>query len=99
MDHVASDAYKETFGEVAAVYELKGLRFLLGYVLATEGALKHYGVTEDSCPVLVTLTPEGKEYFKEKVAPDDIETFVKDFEEGKLLPSNAQQPSTQKDEI
>ncbi|GAB2224352.1 hypothetical protein Droror1_Dr00005107 [Drosera rotundifolia] len=99
MDHGASDAYKEKFGEVAAVYKLKGLRFLLGDVLATKGALKHYGVTEESCPVLVILTPEGNEYFKEKVAPDEIETFLKEFEEGKLLPSNAQQPSSQKDEL
>ncbi|KAL9274208.1 disulfide-isomerase-like protein [Drosera capensis] len=81
MDHEASGEYKARYGEVAAVYKLKDLRFLLGDVLATQGALKHYGVTEESCPVLVILTPEGKEYFKEKVAPDDIETFLKDFEE------------------
>ncbi|XP_019094985.1 PREDICTED: protein disulfide isomerase-like 1-1 [Camelina sativa] len=88
----AAESFKCKYREVATSNKGQGLRFLLGGVNDSQGTLKNYGHKESHIPLIIIETASGKNYLKANVEIDQIESWVKDFKEGKLAPYVKSQP-------
>ncbi|KAI8531353.1 hypothetical protein RHMOL_Rhmol11G0129900 [Rhododendron molle] len=80
------DAFKSKYRDVAEQYKGKGISFLMGDVEASQGAFQYFGLKEDQVPLIVIQTSDGQKYLKPNLGPDQISLWVKEYEEGNVLP-------------
>uniref|UniRef100_A0A7C8Z5M3 Protein disulfide-isomerase n=1 Tax=Opuntia streptacantha TaxID=393608 RepID=A0A7C8Z5M3_OPUST len=78
------DVYKSKYEEVAKEYKSKGINFLMGDLDASQGALQYFGVKKDQVPLIIVQTTDGKKYLESKVKPDQIASWIKEYNEGKV---------------
>ncbi|KAJ8450298.1 hypothetical protein Cgig2_004755 [Carnegiea gigantea] len=78
------DVYKSKYEEVAKEHKSKGISFLMGDLGASQGALQYFGVKEDQVPLIIVQTTDGKKYLKPKVESDQIASWIKEYNEGKV---------------
>lgn len=78
------DSYKSKYEQVAGEYKSKGISFLLGDLDASQGALQYFGVKEEQVPLMIIETNDGTKYLKPQLKPDQIESWMKDYSEGKV---------------
>ncbi|GAB2209296.1 hypothetical protein Droror1_Dr00026506 [Drosera rotundifolia] len=81
-----SSAVESKYRDVAEAYKGKDIGFLLGDLVDSQGALQYFGVKEEQAPAIVIQTNDGKKYIKPNAAPEDVAVWIKEFEEGNLLP-------------
>ncbi|XP_024986508.1 protein disulfide-isomerase-like [Cynara cardunculus var. scolymus] len=87
FSHDQIDNFKSKYNEIAGLYKGKGLKFLLGDVLASESAFQFFGLTEDQAPVLVVQNNKGLKFINPNVEIDQIAPWLKSYVDGKLKPS------------
>ncbi|KAG5525078.1 hypothetical protein RHGRI_031680 [Rhododendron griersonianum] len=80
------DAFKSKYRDVAGQYKGKGISFLMGDVEASQGAFQYFGLKEKQVPLIVIQTSDGQKYLKPNLGPDQISLWVKEYEEGNVLP-------------
>ncbi|KAL1196190.1 Protein disulfide isomerase-like 1-1 [Cardamine amara subsp. amara] len=88
----AAESFKSKYHEVATSNKGQGLSFLLGDAENSEGAFQYFGVEESQAPLIIIQTPQDKKYLKTKVEADQIESWIKDFKDGKVAPHKKSQP-------
>ncbi|KAG2318666.1 hypothetical protein Bca4012_055138 [Brassica carinata] len=87
-----AESLKSKYREVAASYKGQGLSFLLGDAENSQGAFQYFGLEESQVPLIIIQTTDDKKYLKTKVEVDQIESWVKDFKDGKVAPHKKSQP-------
>ncbi|GAB2212977.1 hypothetical protein Droror1_Dr00020986 [Drosera rotundifolia] len=86
MNDRATESYKAKYREIAKSYKGKGMSFLIGDVEVGYGLMRFFGVEQEETPMLSIETLDKKKYVKANVGPEDIVPWLKEFEEGKLVP-------------
>uniref|UniRef100_A0A2C9U1I9 Protein disulfide-isomerase n=1 Tax=Manihot esculenta TaxID=3983 RepID=A0A2C9U1I9_MANES len=92
FSHEAADSFKTKYHETAQQFKGQGIIFLLGDVEASQGAFQYFGVKEDQVPLIIIQTNDGQKYLKAKLEPDHIAPWVKEYQEGKVLPYKKSEP-------
>ncbi|KAJ9673596.1 hypothetical protein PVL29_023264 [Vitis rotundifolia] len=94
LDHNSElfDAFKSKYHEVAEQYKGKGINFLLGDLEASQGAFQYFGLKDDQVPLIVIQTNDGQKYLKPNLEPDHIAPWVKEYQDGKVLPYKKSEP-------
>ena len=94
LDHSSElfDAFKSKYHEVAEQYKGKGINFLLGDLEASQGAFQYFGLKDDQVPLIVIQTNDGQKYLKPNLEPDHIAPWVKEYQDGKVLPYKKSEP-------
>uniref|UniRef100_A0A1J3F523 Protein disulfide-isomerase n=1 Tax=Noccaea caerulescens TaxID=107243 RepID=A0A1J3F523_NOCCA len=87
-----AESLKSKFREVATSYKGQGLAFLVGDVESSQGALQYFGLEESQVPLVIIQTPDSKKYLKANVEVDQIESWMKDFKDGKVAAHKKSQP-------
>ncbi|XP_047342114.1 protein disulfide-isomerase-like [Impatiens glandulifera] len=88
-EHV--DTFKSKYHDVAEQYKGKGINFLLGDVESSQGAFQFFGLKEDQVPLIIIQTNEQK-FLKPNVEADQIPSWVKEYQEGNVLPYRKSEP-------
>ncbi|KAI5671948.1 hypothetical protein M9H77_12312 [Catharanthus roseus] len=88
----AHDAFSTKYNDVAKLYKGKGISFLMGDVEASQNAFQYFGLKEDQVPLIIIQNTVGTKYLKSNVAPDQIEQWLKDYKDGKVLPFIRSEP-------
>jgi protein disulfide-isomerase A1 len=86
------DAFKSKYHEVASKYKGKGISFLLGDIEASQGAFQYFGLKDDQVPLIIVQTADQQKYLKPNLSPDQIASWVKDFQDGKVEPFKKSEP-------
>ncbi|ESQ27367.1 hypothetical protein EUTSA_v10018420mg [Eutrema salsugineum] len=87
-----ADSLKSKFREVATSYKGQGLAFLVGDAENSQGALQYFGLEESQVPLVIIQTTDSKKYLKANVEADQIESWMKDFKDGKVAAFKKSQP-------
>ncbi|KAF8088456.1 hypothetical protein N665_0541s0021 [Sinapis alba] len=87
-----AESLKSKYREVAASYKGQGFSFLLGDAENSQGAFQYFGLEESQVPLIIIQTTDDKKYLKTNVEVDQIESWVKDFKDGKIAPHKKSQP-------
>ncbi|KAJ4874298.1 Protein disulfide isomerase-like 1-2 [Raphanus sativus] len=87
-----AESLKSKFREIATSYKGKDLAFLVGDAENSQGALQYFGLEESQVPLIIIQTPDSKKYLKANVVVDQIESWMKDFKDGKVAAHKKSQP-------
>ncbi|CAL9215824.1 unnamed protein product [Arabidopsis halleri] len=87
-----AESLKSKYREVATSNKGQGLSFLLGDAENSQGAFQYFGLEESQVPLIIIQTADDKKYLKTNVEVDQIESWVKDFKDGKIAPHKKSQP-------
>ncbi|KAH0864302.1 hypothetical protein HID58_081513, partial [Brassica napus] len=87
-----AESLKSKYREVATSYKGQGLSFLLGDAENSQGAFQYFGLEESQVPLIIIQTADDKKYLKTNIEIDQIESWVKDFKDGKVAPHKKSQP-------
>ncbi|CAA7013418.1 unnamed protein product [Microthlaspi erraticum] len=87
-----AESLKSKFREVATSYKGQDLTFLVGDAESGQGALQYFGLEESQLPLVIIQTPDSKKYLKANVEADQIESWMKDFKDGKVAAHKKSQP-------
>ncbi|CAH8354751.1 unnamed protein product [Eruca vesicaria subsp. sativa] len=79
-----AESLKSKFREVATSYKGQDLAFLVGDAENSQGALQYFGLEESQLPLIIIQTPDSKKYLNANVVVDQIESWMKDFKDGKV---------------
>ncbi|KAF3537470.1 hypothetical protein F2Q69_00020926 [Brassica cretica] len=88
----SAESLKSKFRKVATSYKGQGLSFLVGDAEGGKGALEYFGVEESQVPLVIIQTPDSKKYLKANVVVEEIESWMKDFKDGKVAVFKKSQP-------
>ncbi|XP_051126779.1 protein disulfide-isomerase-like [Andrographis paniculata] len=86
------DSFQQKYKDVAALYKGKGISFLLGDVESTQNVFQYFGLKEENAPLLVIQKSGGEKYLNEKIKPDQIAPWIKDFVSGLVKPFVKSEP-------
>ncbi|XP_010539655.1 PREDICTED: protein disulfide isomerase-like 1-1 [Tarenaya hassleriana] len=86
------ESFKTKYYEVAKAFKGQGLSFLMGDAEASKGAFQYFGIEESQIPLIVIQTADGKKYLKANLEVDQIESWVKDYKDGKVEAYRKSQP-------
>ncbi|CAH8351942.1 unnamed protein product [Eruca vesicaria subsp. sativa] len=87
-----AETLKSKYREVATFNKGQGLSFLLGDAENSQGAFQYFGLEESQVPLIIIQTAEDKKYLKTNVEVEQIESWIKDFKDGKVSPHKKSQP-------
>lgn len=95
-----TEEYKTTYAKLAQDYRPKGLRFLIADSKEGKNAMEYFGVKEEILPAIVAQGSNQKKYILEEVQAANIESWLKDYIDGKLseylksepIPENNDEP-------
>lgn len=87
-----AEALRSKYHEAAEKFRAEGISFLVGDLDASQGAFQYFGLKEDQVPLLVIQTTDGQKYLKPNLEADHIESWVKEFKEGKVQPYKKSEP-------
>ncbi|KFK42144.1 hypothetical protein AALP_AA2G217000 [Arabis alpina] len=87
-----AESLKSKYREIATSYKGQDLAFLLGDSESSQGAFQYFGLEESQVPLIIIQTPDSKKYLKANVEVDQIESWMKDFKEGKVDAHKKSQP-------
>uniref|UniRef100_A0A1J3DFM3 Protein disulfide-isomerase n=1 Tax=Noccaea caerulescens TaxID=107243 RepID=A0A1J3DFM3_NOCCA len=87
-----AETLKSKYREVATSNKGQGLSFLLGDAENSQGAFQYFGLEESQVPLIIIQTVDDKKYLKTNVEVDQIESWIKDFKDGKVAPHKKSQP-------
>ncbi|KAF3523460.1 hypothetical protein F2Q69_00051794, partial [Brassica cretica] len=87
-----AESLKSKFREVATSSKGQDLAFLVGDAESSQGALQYFGLEESQVPLIIIQTSDSKKYLKANVAVDQIESWMKDFKDGKVAAHKKSQP-------
>ncbi|CAF2140534.1 protein disulfide isomerase-like 1-2 [Brassica rapa] len=88
----SAESLKSKFRKVATSYKGQDLSFLVGDAEGGKGALEYFGVEESQVPLVIIQTPDSKKYLKANVVVEEIESWMKDFKDGKVDVFKKSQP-------
>ncbi|KAL1214582.1 Protein disulfide isomerase-like 1-2 [Cardamine amara subsp. amara] len=88
----AADSLKSKYREVATANKGQSLAFLVGDAENSQGAFQYFGLEESQVPLIIIQTPDSKKYLKVNLEVDQIESWVKDFKDGKVASHIKSQP-------
>ncbi|KAF8092632.1 hypothetical protein N665_0407s0012 [Sinapis alba] len=83
---------KSKYREVATSYKGQGLSFLVGDAESGKNVFQYFGLEESQAPLVIIQTPDGKKYLKANVVVEEIESWMKDFKNGKAAEHKKSQP-------
>lgn len=86
------EAFKSKYHDVAKQYKGKGISFLIGDLEASQGAFQYFGLKDNQVPLIVIQTTDGQKYLKANLEPDHIESWLKEFTDGNVVPYKKSQP-------
>ncbi|XP_076911469.1 protein disulfide-isomerase-like [Bidens hawaiensis] len=84
-------AFESKYHDIANEHKGKGISFLMGDVEASQGAFEFFGLKEDHVPVIV-INNEKDKYVKPNLEPDHIESWLKQYKDGKISPYVKSEP-------
>ncbi|CAN7065370.1 unnamed protein product [Brassica oleracea var. botrytis] len=87
-----AESLKSKFREVATSSKGQDLAFLVGDAESSQGALQYFGLEESQVPLIIIQTSDSKKYLKANVVVDQIESWMKDFKDGKVAAHKKSQP-------
>ncbi|CAA7017260.1 unnamed protein product [Microthlaspi erraticum] len=87
-----AESLKSKYHEVAKSYKGQGLAFLFGDLKFSQGAFQYFGLKESQVPLIIVETPDNKKYLKANVEDGQIESWLKDFKDGKVPAHKKSQP-------
>ncbi|CAA0339760.1 unnamed protein product [Arabidopsis thaliana] len=87
-----AEALKSKYREVATSNKDQSLAFLVGDAESSQGAFQYFGLEESQVPLIIIQTPDNKKYLKVNVEVDQIESWFKDFQDGKVAVHKKSQP-------
>ncbi|CAN8234163.1 unnamed protein product [Cochlearia groenlandica] len=87
-----AESLKSMYREVATSYKGQDLSFLVGDSETGKGALQYFGLEESQVPLIIIQASDDKKYLKPNVEADQIESWMKDFKDGKVSPHKKSQP-------
>ncbi|KAJ0241449.1 Protein disulfide isomerase-like 1-2 [Hirschfeldia incana] len=87
-----AESLKSKFREIATSYKGQDLAFLVGDAENSQGALQYFGLEESQIPLIIIQTPDSKKYLKANVVVDQIDSWMKDFKDGKVAAHKKSQP-------
>ncbi|KAD3639982.1 hypothetical protein E3N88_29205 [Mikania micrantha] len=90
--HEHIDAFKSKYTDVAGMYKVKGLNFLLGDVKASQAALQYFGLKENQSPVLIVQNSNGLKFINSNVEVDQLAPWLQDYVDGKVKPFIKSEP-------
>ncbi|KAJ8629524.1 hypothetical protein MRB53_022847 [Persea americana] len=86
------EAFKSKYHDVAKHYEGKSISFLLGDLKASQSTFEYFGLKEDQAPVIIIQKTDGQKYLKQKLEPDHIAPWLKEFMDGDVKPYTQSEP-------
>ncbi|KAJ0976830.1 hypothetical protein J5N97_012304 [Dioscorea zingiberensis] len=86
------DEFKSKFQGAAEHYKGKKISFLIGDLDASQGAFQFFGLSEEQVPLIVVTNTDGQKYLKANVEPDQIASWLKEYEDGSLTPFKKSEP-------
>ncbi|KAJ0241440.1 O-methyltransferase domain-containing protein [Hirschfeldia incana] len=87
-----AESLKSKFREIVASYKGQDLAFLVGDAENSQGALQYFGLEESQIPLIIIQTPDSNKYLKANVVVDQIDSWMKDFKDGKVAAHKKSQP-------
>ncbi|KAI3686936.1 hypothetical protein L1987_80626 [Smallanthus sonchifolius] len=84
-------AFESKYHAIANEQKGKGISFLMGDVEAPQGAFQFFGLKEDHVPVIV-INNDKEKYVKPNLEPDHIESWLKEYKDGKIAPYVKSEP-------
>ncbi|VVA92097.1 unnamed protein product [Arabis nemorensis] len=87
-----AESLKSKYHEVATSNKGQGLSFLLGDAENSQGAFQYFGLEESQVPLIIIQTADDKKYLKTNVEVDQIESWIKDYKDGKVSQHKKSQP-------
>ncbi|XP_010471945.1 PREDICTED: protein disulfide isomerase-like 1-2 [Camelina sativa] len=87
-----AESLKSKYREVATSNKGQDLAFLVGDAESSQGAFQYFGLEESQVPLIIIQTPDSKKYLKANVEVDQIESWIKDFKDGKVAAHKKSQP-------
>ncbi|CAH8305222.1 unnamed protein product [Eruca vesicaria subsp. sativa] len=88
----SAESLKSKYREVATSYKGLGLAFLVGDAEGGKNALEYFGLEESQVPLVIVQTPDNKKYLKANVVVEEIESWMKEFKDGKVAEHKKSQP-------
>ncbi|KAF3776756.1 disulfide-isomerase protein [Nymphaea thermarum] len=86
------ESFQSKYHTAAVEYKDKGVIFLLGDLETSQGAFQYFGLQEDQAPLILIQNVDGTKFLKERVEPDDVASWLKDYKEGRLKPFRKSEP-------
>ncbi|KAJ6805747.1 protein disulfide-isomerase-like [Iris pallida] len=91
------DALNSKYREAASEYKVKGIRFLIGDLDASQGAFQYFGLKEDQVPLIIIQENDGTKYLKPNVESAEVATLFKEYKDGNLKPFRKSEPIPESD--
>nr|XP_043608491.1 protein disulfide-isomerase [Erigeron canadensis] len=83
--------FETKYYDIANEHKEKGIRFFMGDVEVSQGAFEYYGIRNEHVPV-IAIDNDKEKYWKPNIEPDHIESWLKDYKDGKAAPFRKSEP-------
>ncbi|XP_071694567.1 protein disulfide-isomerase-like [Rutidosis leptorrhynchoides] len=83
--------FESKYHDIANKHKGTELSFFMGDVEASEGAFQFFGLREEHVPVIL-INNEKEKFVKPNLEPDHIESWLKDYKDGKVAPFRKSEP-------
>ncbi|KAK1407753.1 hypothetical protein QVD17_39379 [Tagetes erecta] len=84
-------AFESIYHDIATEHKGKGMSFLIGDVEATQAAFQFFGLKQEHVPVIL-INNDKEKYVKPNLEPDHIESWLKEYKDGKIAPYVKSEP-------
>lgn len=86
------ESFKSAYYGAVEDFKDKEVKYLIGDIEASQGALQYFGLNADQAPLILIQDAESKKFLNSNIEADQIVSWLKEYFDGKLTPFRKSEP-------